>query len=64
MEKVLDRATVKRGCLIEQSSNGLYDLTIIEFGKPVETVRGISLKSAGRAAEAALEKIAARQEGA
>ena len=56
MEKVLDRNAVKRGCMISQNASGLYDLTIIEGGNVVEIVRGISLKSAGIAAEKALQR--------
>ena len=60
MEKVLDRNALKRGCLISQNPRGLYDLTIFEDGRIVETVKGIRLKSAGIAAEASLQKAAER----
>lgn len=48
MEKVLDR--VKRGCKIEANDSGLFDLTVLEDGHPVETARNLSLKSAARIA--------------
>lgn len=60
MEEVLDRSPMKRGCLIAQNALGLYDLTIIEDSRIVETVKGISLKSAGIAAERLLQKAAAK----
>ena len=58
MEEVLDRSPLKRGCLIAQNTYGLYDLTIIEDGKILETVKSISLKSAGIAAEKSLQRAA------
>ena len=35
-----------KGFRIESNQNGLYDLTIIENGREVRTVRNISLKRA------------------
>lgn len=65
MEKVLDRSALKRGCLITQNQNGLYDLSIIEDERVIETVKGITLKSAGIAAETSLQRAAekARRDG-
>lgn len=48
MEKVL--SGVKRGCSIQINDSGLFDLTITEDGKQVETARNLSLKSAARIA--------------
>ncbi len=48
METVLDR--VRRGCLVQINERGLYDLTVMEGGTPIETVRNVSLKSAARIA--------------
>lgn len=48
MEKVLDRVTM--ACKIEQNENGLYDLTVMEAGRVIETARNLSLKSAARIA--------------
>lgn len=50
METVLDRNAVRRGCLLQINERGLYDLTVMEGGTPVETVRNVSLKSAARIA--------------
>lgn len=48
MEKVLD--SMKRGCVIERSGLGLYDLTLTEDGREMERVRNVLLKSAARIA--------------
>lgn len=48
MEKVLDR--MKRGCTIERSGLGLYDLTLTEDGREMERVRNVQLRSAARIA--------------
>ena len=50
METVLDRNAVRRGCFIQITERGLYDLTVMEGGTTVETVRNVSLKSAARIA--------------
>lgn len=41
---------MKRGCKIEANDSGLFDLTVLEDGRPVETARNLSLKSAARIA--------------
>lgn len=55
MEKVQDR--VKRGCRIEANESGLFDLTILDNGHPVETARNLSLKSAARIAVDKLSEV-------
>lgn len=44
-----------KGCQIEPTISGLYDLTITENGKPVKIVRYISLRRAIEIAEAEMQ---------
>lgn len=48
MEEVL--VSMRNGCTIERSGSGLYDLTLLQDGRPVESVRHVRLTSAARIA--------------
>lgn len=48
MEEVLVGSN--RGCVIESSGHGLYELILLQDGQQVEMVRNVQFKSAARIA--------------